>query len=65
MLLKSFPWDQGKSKSWCSLTLQVSDLLQEREQIENLEQTHEDLCTDEKRPEDQIENSRDEQELLW
>ncbi|XP_065552388.1 coiled-coil domain-containing protein 30 isoform X4 [Lathamus discolor] len=43
---------------------QVSELLQEREQIENLEQTHEDLCTDEKRPEDQIKNSRGEQELL-
>ncbi|XP_061306015.1 coiled-coil domain-containing protein 30 isoform X2 [Pezoporus flaviventris] len=43
---------------------QVSGLLQEREQIENLEQTHEHLCTDEKRPEDQIKNSRDEQELL-
>ncbi|XP_033924301.1 coiled-coil domain-containing protein 30 [Melopsittacus undulatus] len=42
----------------------ASELLQEREQIENLEQTHEHLCTDEKRPEDQIKTSRDEQELL-
>ncbi|XP_061235580.1 uveal autoantigen with coiled-coil domains and ankyrin repeats protein-like [Neopsephotus bourkii] len=43
---------------------QGSELLHEKEQIENLEQRHEDLCTDEKRPEDQIRNSRDEQELL-
>ncbi|KAM9521260.1 coiled-coil domain-containing protein 30 isoform 1-T1 [Guaruba guarouba] len=43
---------------------QVSELLQEREQIESLEQTHEDLCTDEKRPEEQLKNLRDTQELL-
>uniref|UniRef100_A0A672TGK1 Coiled-coil domain containing 30 n=2 Tax=Strigops habroptila TaxID=2489341 RepID=A0A672TGK1_STRHB len=43
---------------------QVSELLEEREQINNLERTHEDLCTDEKRHEEQIKNLRDEQELL-
>ncbi|XP_054078760.1 coiled-coil domain-containing protein 30 isoform X2 [Rissa tridactyla] len=53
---------------------QVSEHLQEREQIYKLEQEHEDLCTDEKTYEEQmakvvlleeqIKNLRDEQELL-
>ncbi|XP_010010661.1 PREDICTED: coiled-coil domain-containing protein 30-like, partial [Nestor notabilis] len=43
---------------------EVSELLQEREQTNNLEQTREDLCTDEKREEEQVKNLRDEQELL-
>ncbi|XP_052647852.1 coiled-coil domain-containing protein 30 isoform X5 [Harpia harpyja] len=52
----------------------VSELLQEREQINKLEQKREDLCTDEKTCEEQmakvvfleeqIKNLRDEQELL-
>ncbi|XP_056188089.1 coiled-coil domain-containing protein 30 isoform X2 [Falco biarmicus] len=52
----------------------ASELLQEREQINKLEQQHEDLCTDEKIYEEQmakvvfleeqIKNLRDEQELL-
>ncbi|XP_009978642.1 PREDICTED: trichohyalin-like, partial [Tauraco erythrolophus] len=53
---------------------EVSELLQERDQINKLEQKHEDLCTDEKTYkeqkakvvllEEQIKNLRDEQELL-
>ncbi|XP_072739987.1 coiled-coil domain-containing protein 30 isoform X4 [Ciconia boyciana] len=53
---------------------QVSELLQEREQINKLEQKHGDLCTDERIYEEQmakvvfleeqIKNLRDEQELL-
>ncbi|XP_068271177.1 coiled-coil domain-containing protein 30-like [Nyctibius grandis] len=53
---------------------QVSELLQEREQINKLKQKREDLCTDEKTYEEQmakvvfleeqIKNLRDEQELL-
>lgn len=75
ILLKRFPWDQRKSESWCFLTLQVSEHLQERERINKLEQKHEDLCTDEKAYEEQmakvvfleeqLKHLRDEQELLW
>ncbi|KAM6402778.1 coiled-coil domain-containing protein 30 [Rhynochetos jubatus] len=53
---------------------QVSEVLQEREQINRLGQKHQDLCTDEKKYEEpmakvvfleeQIKNLRDEQELL-
>ncbi|XP_075292929.1 coiled-coil domain-containing protein 30-like [Opisthocomus hoazin] len=56
------------------LDAEVSELLQEREQIHKLEQKHEGLCTDEKTYEEQmakvgfleeqIKNLRDEQELL-
>lgn len=72
---KGFHETKGKSKPWCFLTLQVSDLLQENEQINELEQKHEDVCIEERTPEEQmakavvleeqIKHLRDEQELLW
>ncbi|XP_026718469.1 coiled-coil domain-containing protein 30 isoform X4 [Athene cunicularia] len=56
------------------LSSQVSELLQEKEQINKVEQKHEDLCTDEKTYEEQmtkivileeqVKNLRDEQEVL-
>ncbi|XP_009947057.1 PREDICTED: coiled-coil domain-containing protein 30, partial [Leptosomus discolor] len=66
--------DEKLQKDNALLDTEVSELLQEREQINKLVQKHEDLCTDEKTHEEQmakvlfleeqIKNLRNEQELL-
>lgn len=73
--LPRFPSEQRKSKSWCFLTLQASEALQDREQSPKVEQKQEDPCADAKTYEEQmakvvfleeqIKNLREEQEVLW
>lgn len=70
-----FQSEQRKSKSWCFLTLQASEVLQDREQSPKVEQKQEDPRADAKIYEEQmakvvfleeqIKNLREEQELLW
>lgn len=73
-LLERVPRDQRESQ-WCFLTSQVSELLQEGERPDKLEQKHADRSPDEQAHqeqmatvvvlEEQIQNLRDDQELLW
>lgn len=77
-VLRGEELQNGEAKEnewWCFLTLQVSELVRENEQVDKLQQQREDVSMDGKEYEEQvakvvfleeqIRNLTDEQEQLW